>query len=81
MFTTLVTPSPSAIPFARNDYPAPNGPMSATSYPAPAAVPSARPSDLVCAGEVLANVPLAADVGRSGTRGAAGAAERSMPKV
>src|SRR5438270_12828865 len=78
LFTTLVTPSPCAIPLARTVLPAPNGPISATRVPGRAAAPSARPMDLVSSGEVLVDVPRAAAVGRGGTRGAAGAAERSM---
>src|SRR5438874_9906453 len=78
LFTTLVTPSPSAIPLATTVLPAPNGPMRATSAPGAAASPRARPMDLVCAGEVLASVPPAAAMGPGDTRGAAGAAERCM---
>src|SRR5881398_266978 len=75
LLTTLVTPNPSAMPLATTVLPAPSGPISATSVPGGAEAPRARPIDLVWSGEVLSNVPLAASVGRGGTRGAA---ERSM---
>ena len=57
LLTTLVTPSPSATPFASSVLPAPSGPMRATSVPEWACEPSAWPIARVSWGASLRRRP------------------------